>query len=251
MKVTPVREKYNPTPDEVWRVVDQLSGWAKFVAGMQAATGARVGEIARLTWSDIHLGSGYLVLRGKNGPRPFPITDKVREVLDWGDVEATHAHGTTESTVLGHLSSRELVHACEAAGVQRFSSHGFRRAAVDQLQRAGVDIKTAADLLGHSPETMLKYYREVSAEDRRIAAAVLGGNRALRRGQGEPARTPPNPPATCKRVTARGYSADSPDPRSGKSEGPRRLTSSEGLRGGTPKGNRTPVSGVRGQRPNR
>ena len=32
---------------------------------MQAATGARVGEIARLTWADIHLSSGFMTLRGK------------------------------------------------------------------------------------------------------------------------------------------------------------------------------------------
>jgi len=284
VKVTPVRDKYNPTPEEVWRVVDQLSGWAKFVGGLQAATGARVGEIARLTWDDIHESSSYLVLRGKTGKRLFPITDKVAEVLAWGDRDAHYAHGTTESMVLGHFSSRELVNACAAAGVQRFSSHGFRRAAVDRLQRAGIDIKTAADLLGHSPETMLKYYREVSSEDRRSAATVLSRLGSPREAGAvetseevpqtrppAPSQTPPSAPAQtpharpsetpengapqalrkCKRVTDRGYSPKSPDQRSGKSKGPRTLRASEGLRNGTPKGNRTPVSGVRGQRPNR
>ena len=245
IKVTPVREKYNPTPDEVWRVVDHMEGWAKFVGGMQAATGARVGEIAQLTWTDIHFGSGHLKLRGKKGPRLFPITDKVREVLSWGDPDAVHPHGTTENMVRGHLSSRELLEACEAAGVRRFTSHGFRRAAVDRLQRGGVDIKTAADLLGHSPTTMLEYYREVSTEDLQSAAAVLGDvkqpcQQPPELGHEAPAQDPREEPPQAarkrRRVTDRGYSAKSADRRSGKSEGPRTLRASEGLRFGTPKG---------------
>ena len=250
VKVTPVREKYNPSVAEIWRVVEHLKGWAKFVAGLQATTGARVGEIAGLRWEDVHFGSGHLTLRGKSGLREFPISDQVREVLSWGDRDAEHPHGTTPTMVLGHLSSRELVAACAAAGVRRFSSHGFRRAAVDTLQRAGVDIKTAADLLGHSPETMLKYYREVSTDDRRSAAELLGA--ASSAAFGRAAEPTPKParsdPGSARRVTARGYSSN---PEVRKSEGPQGLKSPAGLLFGTPKGNRTPVSGVRGQRPNR
>ncbi len=174
VKVTQVRQKYNPTTPECWAVIDQLEGWAKFVAGMLTTTGARVGEIAQLRWEDIHYNSGSLTLRGKNGLRSFPLSDEVLEVLTWGNRDAEYPHGTTPCIVRGHFSSHLLREACEKAVVRRFSSHGFRRAAVDTLQRAGVDIKTAADLLGHSPETMLKYYRAVSDDDRSSAADLLG-----------------------------------------------------------------------------
>jgi integrase len=269
VKVTATRAKYNPTVDEVWRVIDQLEpGWPAFVGRLQALTGARIGEIASLTPASIQ--SGVLVLNGKSGPRPFPLTPDVRAALAGADLSGGFLTGTTPGVVRGHFSSKHLRGACAAAGVPCFTSHGFRRSAVDALQRAGIDIKTAADLLGHSPEVMLKYYREVSAEDRLQAALRLGAGRASAAastaGQGTHAgvaRTPPTPadqapsaapqpaPALADRppgVTARGYSSD---PKVRKGESPQGLTSAAGLRNGTPKGNRTPLSGVRGQRPNR
>ena len=50
---------------------------------------ARVGEINRLTWDDLNLESGYVILytRKKTGghltPRKVPMTKKLYEVLSW------------------------------------------------------------------------------------------------------------------------------------------------------------------------
>ena len=183
LAVQPTRPRYNPTQAEVWRVVEQLQGWPKFVAGMLATTGARVGEIAELRWEQVCLASGHVTFDGKTGRRDFPISEQVREVLSWAPPGSgtEFVHGRSPGTVRGSFSSAKLANACTAAGVRRFASHGFRRAAVDALQRAGVDVKTAADLLGHSVETMLKYYREVSADDRRDAADRLGDAAAAAR----------------------------------------------------------------------
>ena len=66
---------------------------------------------------------------------------------------------------------RRLRRACKAAGVAEFSPHGLRRMVVGRLLRAHVDPGTAATLTGHTVEVMLKFYQEVSDEDRRSAAA--------------------------------------------------------------------------------
>ncbi len=43
---------------------------------------------------------------------------------------------------------------------------------MDRLARAGVDVATAAALLGHSPAVMMTLYRQVSDDDRRAAMAA-------------------------------------------------------------------------------
>ena len=73
-----------------------------------------------------------------------------------------------------YLGPHALRLACEAAGVPRFTPYGLRRAAVDAMARAGVDVGTAAAITGHSPEVMLKHYRTVSEADRRAAVEKAG-----------------------------------------------------------------------------
>jgi integrase len=60
---------------------------------------------------------------------------------------------------------------CLALGQEPWSVHGLRRLAVDQLARGGVDVATAAALLGHSPAVMLGHYRRVQAADLEAAVA--------------------------------------------------------------------------------
>ena len=65
-----------------------------------------------------------------------------------------------------------------------FTPHGLRRLVVDRLARAGVDVGTAAALLGHSPTVMLQHYRAVNDGDRRRAVAqarlgMLDGERVV------------------------------------------------------------------------
>ena len=180
IKVTAVRDKHTPSHADVQAVIEAMraGSWFRWVTEILAATGARVGEIAELTWEAIDWRNNAFVLTGKGESRSFPITDEIKDILDAAPNQGPgHLHGTTVSMVRGHYSSRELKRACEQAHVKRFSAHGLRRAAVDALARSGVDIGTAADLIGHSPEVMLRAYRQVSAADRRAAAGALSAAR--------------------------------------------------------------------------
>jgi integrase len=72
----------------------------------------------------------------------------------------------------GGLRSKYLGRACERAGVRAFSPHALRRAAVDTFASEGVDIGTAASILGHSPKVVSEHYRVASTKDRRKAVAL-------------------------------------------------------------------------------
>ena len=60
-----------------------------------------------------------------------------------------------------------------------FTSHGLRRMVVNRILRSGMDIKTAAELMGHSPCVMLSHYRRVTQEDRNAGVAKAGLGEAL------------------------------------------------------------------------
>ena len=178
LKTPPVRNHHTPDAGDVWKVLDLLEGWPKMAVRLIYATGARVGEIAVLRWRDVDLSRKTLQLRGKTGVRLIPMsTELVGAFSAWptGDAD-DFVLGVSENMVRSHLNTRYLVEACAQANVPRFTPHGLRRAAVDALLRAGVDVGTAAAILGHSPQVMLKYYRRATMDDQRKAleAAKLG-----------------------------------------------------------------------------
>lgn len=172
INVKPSRSRVTPTPAEVAQVLPHLRPWVASAVRVMWSTGCRVGEVASLRIRDADTTSGWLRLTGKTGPRDFPYTNDLREVLEpwradrhpdlwmWG-----RKPGTVRRAIITGLKA-----ACYKADVRQFTSHGLRRAAVDRLARSGVDVATAAALLGHSPEVMLQHYRQVTPED--LSAAV-------------------------------------------------------------------------------
>ncbi len=178
-----VRNRYTPSRGEALAVLGHLDGWAYVAGVLLFATGARPGEVRDLTWDRLDLTRGEAHLDGKTGPRTVPLGPDVVRVLDrWRSERAEASGGGSADTVLGltvlsfnsYFGPRLLRSACEAAGVPVFTPYGLRRAAVNAMARAGVDVATAASVTGHSVEVMLRKYREVTDEDRRAAVRAAG-----------------------------------------------------------------------------
>jgi integrase len=62
----------------------------------------------------------------------------------------------------------------ESGCVPRFTAHGLRRDPINTLLRGGVDVGTAAAMLGHSPKVMLRNYRKATMGDIRDALRKTG-----------------------------------------------------------------------------
>lgn len=173
--VEPVRNRYTPTRPEILKVIERLAGWSRRCVVLLAATGARLGEIADLTWADVDLRRLELHLDGKTGKRVVPIsTDVVRELGAPGRPNEL-VHGAAASTVRCNLLD-VLEEACAAAEVHRITPHGLRRAAVDDLYDSGVLPDVEAAGLGHSVNTAIRHYRRArpQAIRRGFEAAGLG-----------------------------------------------------------------------------
>jgi integrase len=168
---SPDRNRRTPTWADVGALVSYLEreGRPELAAAihLQAGVGARVSEVAGLTWSGVDLVDGVVHLTGKTGPRAVPLAPELVARLKALPRKTDRVFPpSTYNAIRGDL--RRL---CELAGVEPFPSHGLRRLAVDTLLRAGVDVGTAASITGHSPQVMLVHYRQVTADDRRTAVA--------------------------------------------------------------------------------
>jgi integrase len=180
LNVRPVVDRYTPTLGEVSRVLSRLSSWPAVAVRLLASTGCRLGEIAGLRWRDVDTERGEIRVSGKTGPRTIPLGRAFLASLPRPLIAIPDALvlGVSPSSALTSLR-RYLAEAIGAENEERrkrgespmplWTAHALRRLAVDRLYRAGVDVATAASILGHSPDVALKHYRRASDGDRRAA----------------------------------------------------------------------------------
>jgi integrase len=170
---------HTPTEAEAASVIVAMTGEDRLAVSILAATGARLAEVTDLRRSAIDLRGGWLSLDGKTGPRRFPLSVELRGLL------TPYADGTNVRLFTGKGRAAptriysQLVATCARLGQTVFTPHGLRRMIVNRVLRSGMDIKTAAELMGHSPCVMLSHYRRVTEEDRAAGVAKAGLGEAL------------------------------------------------------------------------
>jgi integrase len=173
---TPVLAKYTPTPFEVDQVAGPMDGAQRVLFLLLAATGCRIGEGAGLTWERVDLDAGWLTVIGKKPePRDVPIGPGLHELLTAYREEGSGTGPVFGSAIVASRATRHSMHKAQVKlEITHFSFNGLRRLAVDEMQRAGVDVGTAAALTGHSPTVMLVHYRQATRADLRAALRRSG-----------------------------------------------------------------------------
>jgi integrase len=172
LRAEPRGPKRTPTPAEVAEVVGAIRRpWARLMVRLLWGTGARLGDIATLTWGQVDLDRAELILYRKTGPRTVPISAELVEelaALEFGR-DDDRVLDVTQDTAM--KLQDKIDPACKRTGVRRFTPNGLRRLAVDTFARAGVDVAVAAAILGNSPATIWRSYRQVGPDERRLAVA--------------------------------------------------------------------------------
>ena len=168
-------------PDaELQRFFAQCDDWERAFFSLVLATGLRRGELQTLHWSDLDLAHRRVHVRAKPQyaflpkdweERTVPFSKELAELLK--------KHPRTEKCPLvfpsvllpGHLSSPSFLHdLCKAvakrAGLDEteWHLHRFRDTAATRWLRAGIDVRTVQEWLGHESLATTQKYLEPSKE---------------------------------------------------------------------------------------
>lgn len=153
------------SPEEVGLLLPHVpDDWRRVAVLVLFATGCRPGELAQLSVRRSELVRGVLVFaRGKANPREVPVPSIADALIAWIDRHPEREQGPVlgvRAARVAKLAGSTLREAADLAGIAPFTLYAFRRGVVDQLIDAGVDAKTEAGMVGHSPETALRYRRK-------------------------------------------------------------------------------------------
>jgi integrase len=168
-----------------WSAVDLEAGTVAIVAGLVESDG-------QLVWSDgknarsrrrIALDPGMTQTLREHRRRQ--AAERIRAGEAWEDndlVVANHTGGP----VLPRNYNHTLDTITAAAGVPRLTSHGLRHTAATHMVTNAADlgeVRAAADILGHSPEMLMKTYSHALPESIRTVTNKIGerSTRALKR----------------------------------------------------------------------
>lgn len=158
-----------PTPDELARVLDQLSPQMGDVVLFAIATAMRRAEICRIRWSDVDAGRRLVLIRDRKHPRRtagnhqwVPLTDRTG-IDAWGIVQR-QPEGERIFPLSPEFVSDSFAVACKAAGVENLHFHDLRHEATSRMFEAGMAIEQVAIVTGHQDWRNLRRYTNLKPE---------------------------------------------------------------------------------------
>jgi integrase len=166
--------------EECQSLINTCHGNTKDIVITAVNTGMRKGEILGLTWDNVDLKHGFILLHmTKNGERrEIPINDTLRSVfqsitrrLDIPYVFYDSVTGKPYQDV-----KRSFNTALRRAGIKDFHFHDLRHTFASHLVMAGVDITTVSRLLGHKSLTMTLRYSHLAPSHMVNAVDILDRN---------------------------------------------------------------------------
>jgi integrase len=207
---TPVKERRTLTPDEVRRLLEEVGDSWRAEVFTAAMTGMRPGELYALTWAEVDLDRGRILVRASHhqGRVGTTKTGKVREVPIGGELaKVLRAHrqrqvreqhpalktglvfpATEEgerTTPDGEAASKgwhrgpdatrtHLARASRRAGLPiAVTMQVLRRTANTLLVGEGVDRLVVRAIIGHTTEAMTAHYYGAPEAEKASAAASL------------------------------------------------------------------------------
>lgn len=162
---------------------------------MYITYGLRRGEAIAIKWSDIdfekgviHIQRQYTLVGGKpevcdlktsNSVRDLPILPHIEKLLK--EMRSEEADGYVlvddEEPINPVSVNYEFDKIIKDSNLPKVTLHSLRHFAATSLKNAGVTIKEAQEILGHStPLTTMQYYQHSSIEDKRNALTKYAEN---------------------------------------------------------------------------
>lgn len=165
--------------EECQALLKQCDPHVRPIVTVALNTGMRKGEILGLTWDEVDLNHGFILLEQedtKNGERrEIPINGAARGALqgavrrlDVPYVFYDHETGKPYKDVKKGFNG-----ACRRAEIKDFHFHDLRHTFASHLVMAGQDLTTVKELLGHKTLTMTLRYAHLAPSHKVKAVDVL------------------------------------------------------------------------------
>lgn len=178
----PPRTRYL-SADEEARIIAAASTQYRGAIMVTIDTGLRRGELYSLTWADVDLAGGAVIVRGsiaKNGQeRLIPLLDRAKGVLEMMGPGQPHEHvfrppGLARYSMRSHSLLEGLTAAARRAGVAEVKWHDLRRTCGCRLlQVYGLSMEKVSNWLGHSDvRVTAERYAFLRVEDLKAAVQV-------------------------------------------------------------------------------
>jgi len=124
-------------------------------------TGMRRGEIASLTWSDIHKDFAHLPDSKNNEPRDVPLSSRAKKVLK---ILPRRLDGQVFSMKPDSIS-KAFDRICKRNGVEGLRFHDLRHEATSRFFELGLNPMQVSAITGHKTLQMLSRYTHLKASD--------------------------------------------------------------------------------------
>ncbi len=156
--------------------------------------GLRRGEAMAIKWSDIdldnmviHIQRQYTIVNGKpqvcelktpQSLRDLPLLPHIEQLIKATEQLGDYLLTETDGQPINPRSlDYEFKRIIREYNLPRVTLHSLRHFAATSLKNAGVTIKEAQEILGHStPLTTMQYYQQSSIDDKRAALAKYAEN---------------------------------------------------------------------------
>ncbi len=183
--------KYIPSKEDVLKVIALADPDTQDYLWTIKETMGRMGEINRLTWTDVNLEERYVVLytRKKKGghltPRKVPMTQRLFEVLSRRHEQRGEGKPWVfwqrywdrkqKQWVEGPFQDRKKIMKtlCKNAKVRYFRFHALRHLGASILDRENVNLGSIQRILGHENRTTTEIYLHSIGEAEREAMKVF------------------------------------------------------------------------------
>ncbi|GAG10203.1 unnamed protein product, partial [marine sediment metagenome] len=171
------------TEEEEKRLLEASTEHLKPVIMIALRTGMRKGEIANLEWEQVDMRHREIeVTKTKSGKkRIIPVSGGLYELFlsmrgKNGGSEFVFQYEDPKTGERKHLKyfRRAFESACRRAGIKKLTFHDLRHTFASRLVRAGVDLITVKDLLGHHSVKTTERYTHSGQEQKRKAVEILG-----------------------------------------------------------------------------
>lgn len=211
-------ERYVPPEEDVIKVLNEAHGQDLVMLLTYYYTGARRGEVFRLTWADVNLDEARIRLvdhkagNGRQRVRWLAMhPELVRALAWWRDARPLQVENVfmqlQNAAALGQpftQRNRLMPLLCERAGVRSFGFHALRHKAASIAFEAG-GLNAAQILMGHTRATTTdRYVRSAGLYSRQdVITNALGGSVIGQAAEGLLEKEMPQevttPGAICKR----------------------------------------------------